>query len=948
MGLKIYVGCLPGDATESKVKEVFGEFGEVAEVTLVKKKSNKCVGSGYVTCANKEGFDKILKSEVYYAERKLETSAFLEKHELQALHEDINLRKLLVKNLPHELENEELEAKFSIFGEVINAFISTDQRSDGNTASNYGIVIFKERLGAYKALNGKFLLKGQPLIIRLHRFKNVGEAVYTVRGQAIKAKDLLDVQIGLKPKEDIRDLMPPSYQNEVFRFLNQEPKYLELMRLDRKKLKKDCKRKKDDTLRAKLQEIEKREQAKRGGGNQGGLSYKKGNRNVPSNNSPYRGNQKKEPYKNQSTPNKWNKVQNKKGSNSKGPPGLGMSPKSGRSFGKPTPPSSKYKKNQAQNFPTLPGQDNQKARGITSTWQDFDPNNFTPAPAPTKPKKKGKKHITKPMPKMKVTKPSKKGGLSIPLEKSPVMIFNNPEFDNSPGNLTTSSMREDDLYEWSKASLTPSNKLSAGPQSITFRRTGGRLSGGLSPGGEGFQNPYRKSSGSDLFQSKKSGGGSGNDVYSSQKYPSMNDADMNKINIANISGRGSSKGGRGSGGFKMTPESQPRKLNKERKRQLIKANSLLVTLNEIKEVEEEEKPNRFISHTQISKMASAIIYEDSKEQTSNNNTSEKTGKTGGRGSLPADQNNQYNEMAEMLYQQQLQQKSKKKSSDNKRQRFKTKGRGKSAILPDTAFFSGERDPTKRINYQDGGIDGKSPKLFNRKSGEYNTNDHFNAFSELHRGMRWANKSPDQRKYRSMKNFDEDTVQYEVDYKLQELNRRNKKNSVSLSSGAEDDQGELLDKDYYEFLQQLMDKDLVTPSRKQSETDKQSFLHHKNEKEWVKDWYKMVKNLRFKIHYNHFDVNLSYNKGTDIWKEIKDDLLKRFIAQFEANQKEAQMQKIKKFESMSKVTEEVLSGKSSQKKKPVESEKGADSHTSSESEGEDKQEEKQFISKRTTM
>lgn len=126
-------------------------------------------------------------------------------------------------------------------------------------------MIFKERIGAYKALNGKFLLKDHPLLIRLHRFKNVGEAVYTVRGKEIKAKDLLDVQIGLKPKDDIRDLMPPSYQNEVFRFLNQEQRYLDLLRLDRKKLKKDCKRKKDDILKNKLIEADRQDQANRKG-----------------------------------------------------------------------------------------------------------------------------------------------------------------------------------------------------------------------------------------------------------------------------------------------------------------------------------------------------------------------------------------------------------------------------------------------------------------------------------------------------------------------------------------------------------------------------------------------------------------------------------------------------------------------------------------------------------
>jgi hypothetical protein len=46
--------------------------------------------------------------------------------------------------------------------------------------------------------------------------------------------------------------MPKSYQNEIFRFLPKEEKYLEMMKADRKKLKKDCKKKQDDDLRNKL------------------------------------------------------------------------------------------------------------------------------------------------------------------------------------------------------------------------------------------------------------------------------------------------------------------------------------------------------------------------------------------------------------------------------------------------------------------------------------------------------------------------------------------------------------------------------------------------------------------------------------------------------------------------------------------------------------------------
>jgi RNA recognition motif-containing protein len=256
MGLKIYVGCLPGDATEVKVKQIFQAYGQIANVTLVTKKTDKCVGSGYVTCSDEVTRDAILASEVYYGSRKLETSLYLDQDELQAFHEDINVRKLLIKNLPHNTTNDELKEKFSIFGEVINAFISTDQKAGETATSTYGIVIYQERADAYKALNGKFLLKGKPVIVRLHRFRNVGEAIYIVRGKKIKAKDLIDIQVGLQAKEDIRDIMPQSYQNEVFRFMGQEQKYQDMMKVERKKLRKDLKKKKGDELLIKLMQAD--------------------------------------------------------------------------------------------------------------------------------------------------------------------------------------------------------------------------------------------------------------------------------------------------------------------------------------------------------------------------------------------------------------------------------------------------------------------------------------------------------------------------------------------------------------------------------------------------------------------------------------------------------------------------------------------------------------------
>lgn len=145
----------------------------------------------------------------------------------------------------------------------------------------------------------------------------------------------------------------------------------------------------------------------------------------------------------------------------------------------------------------------------------------------------------------------------------------------------------------------------------------------------------------------------------------------------------------------------------------------------------------------------------------------------------------------------------------------------------------------------------------------------------------------------MKNLQEEgeeTEKFEIDFKLQELNRRNKDNSSSLSSGAEGSDDHILDKEYYEYLQTLGDVDQVV-ARKYSESDKQSFLQHKNDKEWVKDWYKMVKNLRFKIHYNHFYENMRYNGGLSVWGELKKSLFASKVVKEDENNLESIKDKV---------------------------------------------------------
>ena len=137
-----------------------------------------------MVCKDEATYNNILKAKVFYKERKLEISPYLDSNELQKLHVDINLRKVLVKYLHNDVKDEDLLDTFSIFGEILNAFISSDKKEDNTPyPTNYGMVIFKDRFSAYLALNAKILVKGNPVIVRLHRFRNVGDAAYTVDGK---------------------------------------------------------------------------------------------------------------------------------------------------------------------------------------------------------------------------------------------------------------------------------------------------------------------------------------------------------------------------------------------------------------------------------------------------------------------------------------------------------------------------------------------------------------------------------------------------------------------------------------------------------------------------------------------------------------------------------------------------------------------------------------------
>ena len=61
MGVKIYVGNLSFSITSDKLKELFSEFGEITEATVISDKfSGRSKGFGFVSFANEEDAKKAI------------------------------------------------------------------------------------------------------------------------------------------------------------------------------------------------------------------------------------------------------------------------------------------------------------------------------------------------------------------------------------------------------------------------------------------------------------------------------------------------------------------------------------------------------------------------------------------------------------------------------------------------------------------------------------------------------------------------------------------------------------------------------------------------------------------------------------------------------------------------------------------------------------------------
>lgn len=278
----------------------------------------------------------------------------------------------------------------------------------------------------------------------------------------------------------------------------------------------------------------------------------------------------------------------------------------------------------------------------------------------------------------------------------------------------------------------------------------------------------------------------------------------------------------------------------------------MITLNEIKEEEEDEKPKK--KGREFKKIEKGGIEEESPSK-------EKS--LIGRTPRNKDNNETPSNSKKVL-----------STSDKKRENFRLKGRGKSEILPhrntENNLYTmpairitkpkGQIGYEKSLNSNLSSINpqmrdknkSRSPRFFVRTDRlQISQKKYFSSFTELTKnyGRNDNLAFGADRRLGSLRSLDSSFNKETQDVAKQVDAAR----VFSVSEDMNREEDNILDQEYYRFLQQ------IEIFRKKAAPLNNGFLHRRAEKDGEdKVSYKMIRNLRFKIHYNHYDYNLRFN------------------------------------------------------------------------------------------
>jgi RNA recognition motif-containing protein len=118
-------------------------------------------GTGVITLSDASEKAVILETGTFSnLNRIFHAKPFLKGEELERFKQNVYQRRVFVNFVPQYLSDSDLRLKFSVFGEIEDAYLIKDGSKSGKKSKGYGFVVFKNKSSADQAIKTGFLTIG--------------------------------------------------------------------------------------------------------------------------------------------------------------------------------------------------------------------------------------------------------------------------------------------------------------------------------------------------------------------------------------------------------------------------------------------------------------------------------------------------------------------------------------------------------------------------------------------------------------------------------------------------------------------------------------------------------------------------------------------------------------------------------------------------------------------
>lgn len=175
--LQVFLSSISAKCTQREIEDFISSFGHYSNLKFNKRSEDLNNSTASVTFKSRSSFNRIISEQPFFIHGvKLKVEQYAKNEERMQIEDDISRRRIYVKNIPFETEDDQFFSLFSAFGAIETCYICKQKRYEGSV-TDYGFVTFVEESDARQVLErGTIPFPEYNCVIFVNEFKAKGHS----------------------------------------------------------------------------------------------------------------------------------------------------------------------------------------------------------------------------------------------------------------------------------------------------------------------------------------------------------------------------------------------------------------------------------------------------------------------------------------------------------------------------------------------------------------------------------------------------------------------------------------------------------------------------------------------------------------------------------------------------------------------------------------------------